>query len=1128
MANMMAAQKGASCTAAQQRSISSRTTPSIVCSLRVARPFVALNVKGAAPSRASSAQPLVVLRSAEVMEAPMTEDDETDFIFNLTDARKNNTFEESDVIAAMSYFQEGLGSAPIYEEDHVSNFFGSEDASYFDDIDNNEAYEADEFCVAGIPEAAPKQRGRGGRRQEAGKAGGDDEEDDFSKAREQGVVKAMEDRMVMAAQMEEMGLDKKPVAGLSTKAAGPAVWDWMQDFEDTDSVSNNDRLSGLVANPYRAVSSVADNLPSDEVGVCRAHGCLPRRYVEGSSDQGRAPLMGRGRVASGRGSPMHPGFCALARREAWAREGCARYHLNSHSGGHSHPLNQSEHAVAAVLAQLSTDSLAPACQAKPAPRAPQQLACAPQSRPGRVSQCATPPCCNQPWTLTLLHLSGYSSGSALPTLRALRHARLPRPLATIRRTPGDAQVLVSHGGGCSTVSALNARGCDVLARVGATGPHPTGPDIAAVATGDDGRVTACVPVLSTSGSAQRSHDPNTPNLPNAQMLSSDLAAPPPSAAPLSVPWKPQNPDPDALFPQMLFSNVRASTLGALDINARDLLEFLVDDFDLDNDLKMVMDVDADMVSNTEELPELATVEQEMIDEVDALLKADLSLPELDADFMNERVGGFKAPPGMPRVGSVVLVAVVKGSCCWDNWVMSGASGYSQGCVWMRTFKDGTRWQRATTGAPAGGLVAGKCRVGAWTCTATLGLQQHPSRDNPGQALPRHPPCLHNGLEPDRERPASIVVVEEEDEDAESLDPAQVQAYLDQVAAVQGAELTQEQTEMLFAPDAVQPSAVDAAECAEDADAAADAALLSGATTTASAEERMSEEEAAMAGMVDEDDEDDEEDADLASFRSELEALEEAASADLEYPSEEAMDVVGKYLELGQAYLTGEEDRKAMVAEAVAAGTMDESALELAGEEDMVDVESELLDLGDDNDDALDEPPAEEEDDGIQWTERIIQLTRVTKVVKGGKLMGFRCTAVVGNQAGLVGVGCAAGREVATAVKRALVDAKKSVVIVSLVGNGTLPHRMEAKFHSARMVVLPASEGTGCIAGGAIRSVLELAGVKDCLAKRIGCRSPLNNARCTIKALTQMRSLYEVSARRGVPMSQLLLPKKIKA
>ncbi|MEW5296824.1 MAG: hypothetical protein WDW36_000076 [Sanguina aurantia] len=1076
MANMMAAQKGASCTAAQQRSISSRTTPSIVCSLRVARPFVALNVKGAAPSRASSAQPLVVLRSAEVMEAPMTEDDETDFIFNLTDARKNNTFEESDVIAAMSYFQEGLGSAPIYEEDHVSNFFGSEDASYFDDIDNNEAYEADEFCVAGIPEAAPKQRGRGGRRQEAGKAGGDDEEDDFSKAREQGVVKAMEDRMVMAAQMEEMGLDKKPVAGLSTKAAGPAVWDWMQDFEDTDSVSNNDRLSGLVANPYRAVSSVADNLPSDEV-------------------------------------------------------------------------------------------------------------------------------------------------------------------------------LVSHGGGCSTVSALNARGCDVLARVGATGPHPTGPDIAAVATGDDGRVTACVPVLSTSGSAQRSHDPNTPNLPNAQMLSSDLAAPPPSAAPLSVPWKPQNPDPDALFPQMLFSNVRASTLGALDINARDLLEFLVDDFDLDNDLKMVMDVDADMVSNTEELPELATVEQEMIDEVDALLKADLSLPELDADFMNERVGGFKAPPGMPRVGSVVLVAVVKGSCCWDNWVMSGASGYSQG------------------------------------------LQQHPSRDNPGQALPRHPPCLHNGLEPDRERPASIVctpvVVEEEDEDAESLDPAQVQAYLDQVAAVQGAELTQEQTEMLFAPEAVQPSAIDAAECAEDADAAADADLLSGATTTASAEERMSDEEAAMAGMVDEDDEDDEEDADLASFRSELEALEEAASADLEYPSEEAMEVVGEYLELGQAYLTGEEDRKAMVAEAVAAGTMDESALEMAGrspgcteraqdggsqdrdgggfgarravcrghscdrsswlahlghsmrgagrsslalphpasehltptgvasrpcgcalrlcpasaphpagqqgqggrpvhpgrptpshntpprgalrgppvappprcapapftslqppplsddddepdpphaqsqpqagEEDMVDVESELLDLGDDNDDALDgAPPEEEEDDGIQWTERIIQLTRVTKVVKGGKLMGFRCTAVVGNQAGLVGVGCAAGREVATAVKRALVDAKKSVVIVSLVGSGTLPHRMEAKFHSARMVVLPASEGTGCIAGGAIRSVLELAGVKDCLAKRIGCRSPLNNARCTIKALTQMRSLYEVSARRGVPMSQLLLPKKIKA
>lgn len=197
-----------------------------MCSLRPVRPFVAITAKGAAPSRVTPAQ-LVVVRSAEVMEAPVTDDD-TDFVFSLSDAKKDNTYTPEDVEAAMSFYVDGIGSAPMYEEDHVSNFFGSEDASYFDDIDNNEAYEADEFCVAGIPEAAPKQRGRGGRRQEAGKAGGEEEEDDFSKAREQGVVKAMEDRMVMAAQMEEMGLDKKPAASLSTKAAGPAVWDWMQ------------------------------------------------------------------------------------------------------------------------------------------------------------------------------------------------------------------------------------------------------------------------------------------------------------------------------------------------------------------------------------------------------------------------------------------------------------------------------------------------------------------------------------------------------------------------------------------------------------------------------------------------------------------------------------------------------------------------------------------------------------------------------------------------------------------------------------------------------------------------------------------------------------------------------------
>ncbi len=98
--------------------------------------------------------------------------------------------------------------------------------------------------------------------------------------------------------------------------------------------------------------------------------------------------------------------------------------------------------------------------------------------------------------------------------------------------------------------------------------------------------------------------------------------------------------------------------------------------------------------------------------------------------------------------------------------------------------------------------------------------------------------------------------------------------------------------------------------------------------------------------------------------------------------------------------------------------------------------------------------------------------------------------------------------------------------VPLVGANTIPHKIEAKFHAARCVLVPASDGTGVIAGGSIKSVLELAGVQNVLAKRIGCRSLLNNARATIKALQQVKSLNEVARARGVPMDHLLLPKDV--
>lgn len=159
---------------------------------------------------------------------------------------------------------------------------------------------------------------------------------------------------------------------------------------------------------------------------------------------------------------------------------------------------------------------------------------------------------------------------------------------------------------------------------------------------------------------------------------------------------------------------------------------------------------------------------------------------------------------------------------------------------------------------------------------------------------------------------------------------------------------------------------------------------------------------------------------------------------------------------------------------------------------------------------------------VTWSERVLEVSRVTKVVKGGKIMGFRAVVVVGDGKGRLGVGCQSGREVGTAVKRALVDAKRSVVRVPIVGaHKTLPHKVEAWFKGAGVVVVPAGPGTGVIAGGAVRSVLEVAGVQNCLAKRLGSRSNLNNARCTVEALGKMRTLKDVAELRGVPLARLL-------
>eukprot|EP00798_Chlamydomonas_sp_ICE-L_P015460 gene15460-21545_t len=188
-----------------------------------------------------------------------------------------------------------------------------------------------------------------------------------------------------------------------------------------------------------------------------------------------------------------------------------------------------------------------------------------------------------------------------------------------------------------------------------------------------------------------------------------------------------------------------------------------------------------------------------------------------------------------------------------------------------------------------------------------------------------------------------------------------------------------------------------------------------------------------------------------------------------------------------------------------------------------------------------------DDDEETWVERILEVQRVVTVKRGGKVQGFRASAVVGNQAGLVGVGVGSGGEIGVAVKRALVDAKKKIIEIPLVGPATIPHMSEVKFKAARVILLPASDGTGVIAGSTIKAVLEVAGVKNVLSKRLGCRSLMNNARATLKALSVLKTLNEelaeqcscnpqgsvlktlneVSKSRGVPMDELLLPRRNK-
>lgn len=153
-------------------------------------------------------------------------------------------------------------------------------------------------------------------------------------------------------------------------------------------------------------------------------------------------------------------------------------------------------------------------------------------------------------------------------------------------------------------------------------------------------------------------------------------------------------------------------------------------------------------------------------------------------------------------------------------------------------------------------------------------------------------------------------------------------------------------------------------------------------------------------------------------------------------------------------------------------------------------------------------------------ERVIQIRRVSKVVKGGKKLSFRAVVVVGNEKGQVGVGVGKASDVIGAVRKGVADGRKQLIEISLTKTNSITHVSKGIAGGAKVMIRPAAPGTGVIAGGAVRTVLELAGVKNILAKQLGSDNPLNNARATIDALEQIRSFSEVSQERGIPLEQI--------
>ena len=152
---------------------------------------------------------------------------------------------------------------------------------------------------------------------------------------------------------------------------------------------------------------------------------------------------------------------------------------------------------------------------------------------------------------------------------------------------------------------------------------------------------------------------------------------------------------------------------------------------------------------------------------------------------------------------------------------------------------------------------------------------------------------------------------------------------------------------------------------------------------------------------------------------------------------------------------------------------------------------------------------------LKFKEKVVQVSRVTKVVTGGKRLSFRAVIVIGNSERQVGVGIGRGEDVSLAINKAISNAKRNLIAIPITINDSIPHVINSQYGACKIMLRPASSGTGVIAGGSVRTVLELAGIKNVLAKQFGSSNPLNNAKATILALMHLNEKVEIGKHQSV-------------